>query len=510
MNSYPRPIARNSPQPTQLTTTLPRIMALLLLFASAAVFEARNLTSLSALSNGDIWWHLRTGMWILQTHGVPHNGLVSQSPELPWRASSWAYDLLAACGFRLLGLRLIPVILMKFKFLFAIAAFFLAGGLRGKFWPAIVLSAIAQYILGSIPPGPGYCSILFFAFELFLLNEIRRRGNRRSLFWLPPLFLLWANLDIQFVFGILLLALFLITSLLQNFARRSAAEPAHKSRANTSPKDASIVAALCAIATLITPYFYHLYGSFFASLTSAANRYFPDYRAMTFRQPQDYLLLLLTMTAFLTLGIRRSRDPFQIVLMIGCAMLSFYAQRDAWLAVVAAIAVIGEAIRVDSVRDTAAIDDPEHDRARTFQVLNAFALSVIILFVAAAFVIPGSQATLLARAAQTYPVAAANYIREHQLPQPLFNAYEWGGFLTWYLPEYPAAVDSRTGMYDDEFIVQYSKAMNADAPYQTFPPMANAGTLLLQRKSLMGEALSSVTAFRVAYTDKVAVVLTRP
>ena len=54
--------------------------------------------------------------------------------------------------------------------------------------------------------------------------------------------------------------------------------------------------------------------------------------------------MLLTMGAFLALGLRRSRDPFQIALMIGCTMLSFQAQRNAWFGVLAALAVIGEAI----------------------------------------------------------------------------------------------------------------------------------------------------------------------
>lgn len=508
MNSDPQrtdpPNLRNGP----LDTALPRIGTMLLLFASAAVFEAKNLSSLTSLSNGDIWWHLRTGIWILQNHGVPHSGLFSQSPDLPWTASSWAYDLLVALGFRMQGLRSVPVMLMIFKLAFAVATFLLAGGLRGRFWPAVVLSATTQYILGHVQPGPGYCSMLFFAVELLLLNESRRRGVR-FLFWLPPLFLVWANLDIQFVFGILLLALFLITSFLGKFGRSSAEHVQHK-WVTVSPRNVGLIATLCGIATLFTPYAYHLYGVFWGSVASAANRYLPDFRAMSFRQPQDYVLMLLTMAAFLALGLRRSHDPFQIALMIGCTMLSFYAQGDAWLASLAAIAVISEAMSDDAIRNATGAVEAGHQRTWKGQILIAGGLSVAILLLAAALGIPGSQDALLAKAAQTYPVTACNYIREHQLPQPLFNPYEWGGFLTWYLPEYPVAIDGRTGLYDDDFVVQYFKAMNADVRYQADPAMANAGTLLLQRRSLMGEALRTLPTFRVAYSDSVAVVLINP
>jgi len=482
-----------------------RIGAMLLLFASAAAFEAKNLTSLSALSNDNIWWHLRTGIWILQNHGVPHSGLFSQSAELPWSAASWAYDLLLALAFRMLDLRSIPILLMVFKLAFAVMTFLLAGGLRGgRFWPAIVLSVTAQYMLGGARPGPCYFSILFFAFELLLLNESRRTGSVRLLCWLPLLFVGWANLDVQFVYGILLLALFLITSLLQDFGHRMGVTGQQR-WAPIVPANAGIAATGCVIATLLTPYTYHLYGIFFATVTSGANRYLPDFHALSFRQPQDYVLMLLAMGAFLALGLRRSRDLFQIVLMIGCTMLAFHAQRDAWLVALAALAVIGEAIR-----DASDISYADQGRAWQGQLLIAGGLSVVAVMLTAALGIPGSHEALLAKAAQTYPVGACNYIREHRLPQPLFNAYQWGGFLTWYLPEYPVAIDSRPGLYDDDLVIQYSKAMNADVPYTAYPAMAQASTLLLQKNSLMGEALSTLPAFRVAYSDGVAVVLIRP
>ena len=68
-------------------------------------------------------------------------------------------------------------------------------------------------------------------------------------------------------------------------------------------------------------------------------------------------------------------------------------------------------------------------------------------------------------------MAAAEYIRAHQLPEPLFNSFPWGGFLTWYLPEYPVAIDGRTDLYGADFNIQYAKVMNAEAHYSTFPPL---------------------------------------
>ena len=476
-----------------------RIPAMLLLFSSAAMLEAFRLSSLSALTNGDTWWHLSCGLWALQHRALPHTGLFSQLSTQPWIASSWAYDLLLALGYKLVGLRAIPILLMLFKTALAVVTFLLAGGLRGRFWTAVALSVIAQYVLGAIQPGPAYFSILFFGIEIALLLEARRSGDVLPLRWLPFLFLLWANLHVQFVYGVVVLLLFLLAIVCERYVTSSPA------RSLALGRVAKIV-GLSVIATFLTPYLYRPYGVFFATTFNSANQYLPDFHALGFRQPQDYLLLLVAMAAFLALGLRRSRNIFQIGLLAGSLALSFYAQRDIWLVALAALAVIGEAITSEPAGKLA--DSTEKQRW-TREALIAATASIGILITAAAIRIPSSRTALLAKAGQSYPVAASDYIREHRLPQPFFNAYEWGGFLTWYLPEYAVAIDGRAELYGEDLVSQYSKVMNADERYTEYAALAGAQTILLPKSAIMGEALSSVPIFKVAYSDDVAIVLSR-
>ena len=482
-----------------------RVAAIILLVTSGAVFEAARVQSLLSASSSDLWGHLRVGAWILQSHSVPHSGVFSRSPERSWNDASWGFDALLAFAFRGLGMRSIPALQMGCNAALALVTFLLAGGLRGKFWRAVALSTIAQFILGGTPLGPGFISILLFAVELFLVMEFRStgkvpQGNVRLLLGLPVLFLLWANLDEQFVVGIALLILYLAADGLERLA---AGTGVHEGQGPSRSFGTMIaIMGLCVIAALINPNFYHPFRLFFSDITSSANRYLPGFQAMTFKQPQDYLLLLLTMGAFLALGNRRSRDLFQILLLIGCTLLSFHSQRDAWMATLGAIAILGEGARRE---------DEDMGSTRTFERWSpamAAALISMAILVAAIWRLPGDNA-LTAKVAEHYPVAASDYIRSHQLAQPLFNAYEWGGFLMWYLPEYPVAIDSRSGLYDDDSIVRYAKVMNAELPYTTDPQFMQARTLLLPRDSLMGEALRGNPSFKVAYEDRVAIVLVR-
>jgi len=463
-----------------LARTPLRFFTLLGLFTISPLVESVHLSSLTSLSGADVWWHLRTGLWILQNHVLPHSGIYSQSSQLPWIAASWTYDVFLALAYKVLGLAVIPGLLMFFRATLAVVTFLLAGGLRGRFWMAVVLSAIAQYILAAFMPTPAYGSILLFGIELLVLREAR---SDRTFLWLVPLFFVWANVSPQFAYGLAALLLFVLAKLIQQRGRIG--------------RTVILVSVASLVSTVFTPYLLGVWGSFFHSVTSAASDHFPDYAAMRFHQPQDYLLLLLAMTAFLTLGLRRSRDLFQILLLVGCASLSFYSQRDIWLVTLAAITVIAGAKKTTHEPNFLA-------QKLRLAVLGAAALILILVF---ALLVPHRGDALLAKTSETYPVAAANYIRDHNLPQPLFNSYEWGGFLVWYQPEIPVAIDGRTDLYPDDVYITYSKVMNADLPYTSYPAFVQARTILLPRHSVIAEALSAVPAFHVVYQDEVSTVL---
>ncbi len=150
---------------------------------------------------------------------------------------------------------------------------------------------------------------------------------------------------------------------------------------------------------------------------------------------------------------------------------------------------------------------PASEIANASRSSIAIAAAIVIAALGATILLPRTPAALLAKAARTYPVEAAEYIRQHQLPQPIFNSFEWGGFLTYDLPEYPVAIDGRINLYGDDFVIQYSKAMNAEIRYTDFPAMANARTILLPRSAIMAQALGTLPGYKIAYSDNVATVL---
>jgi len=478
--------------------TFVRALVLLPLFATTAVSEAFSLTALSGV---DVWLHLRPGIWILQNHAVPRTGLFSQHSALPWIAYDWGFDLLLVSAYKLEGLRALPLWLMVFKTALALAFFLLARGSWRNFWPAVLLAGVAQYSLPGLQLQPALCSILLFAIELALIFHARRTGDARHLLWVPLLFAMWANLDIGFIFGLLALVLLLVTILVESAGRRYGV--VRLTPVSSLPLGMMTgITALSLVTILLTPYSYHVAAVALRSFArSPMLAYLPELGGIGFRRPQDYALLLLAMTAFFSLGLRHSRDLFPYALMLMTVLLSFPVQHHTWLVVVASVAVIADAIPTGR-------PEPAEQAARLLkkQGLLAAGIALAGLLVAISLT-PRGENAMMNKVARTFPVGACDYIRDHNLPGPLFNAYEWGGFVTWYLPDHAVAIDSRNDLYGNQINLRYFQLTHGEVPLSSDPSFVYAGTILLPRNSPMAVALGAAPQFKVMYSDDVATVL---
>jgi len=111
---------------------------------------------------------------------------------------------------------------------------------------------------------------------------------------------------------------------------------------------------------------------------------------------------------------------------------------------------------------------------------------------------------------ESLPVNAAAFIRENKLPGPLFNSYNWGGYLIWRLyPQYPVFVDGRTDLYDDEFLRRYLRVALAKGDWQETLDRYRVNTILIERDSLLANLLEKTTGWVPVYADKMAVVFVR-
>ena len=452
-----------------------------------------------AVLDPDIWWHLSVGDWIVRNRAFPHTGIFSRTAaNRPWMAYSWGYevllsrfyDLWAFVGMGLFGTALTVAV--------AVAVFVMLYRIAGRFWTAWALSLVSfSGFLFNIAPRPLFFSVILFTIVLTLVVEAQRGAQIRLLYWLPLIFVIWANLHIQFIYGLALVGLLAGTNLLQRIAMSLRLYPDFLTKPTLAVAPLFAIFAGCVIAGCIGPYSYHLYQeAFVISQAKIMYTMIIELQALSFKYYNHYVELWLCAGAFFVLGWQKKIDPFKLGLLIVACVFGFRTWRDAWFLCVTAAALIA---------DFPISDKPD----RSLGISGWAAVSVasfLLLFLAARDTHFNTRA--LDRAiSREYPVDAVNFLRRNPVGGPLYNSFDFGGFLIFYMPQYPVSIDGRTDLYGSALVEQYYATQEADPSYSTDPALNEAGVVVLKNKFPITGMLLSDRRFRVIYRDDLATVL---
>ncbi len=429
----------------------------------------------AAAMDEDVWWHLRTGDWIRLHGAVPAtDSFAAPTIGHPWVAYTWLFDVLVSRLYAAGGLHGILV----FTVLAMLAGVALLTALLARFAPwryAILLAGAAFVALSPlIAPRPWLFSILFLVVELFFL--LRARGSGRSVHLVPliPLFALWANLHIQFVYGLAVMALFAVTA-----KRRF---PAFG------------MLLTCTLATLLNPYGWRLWGVVAQyAFNTAPLAAVQEMQAMRFRGISDWAALLLVCAAFFSAGRSRKRSGLMLTLLLVACYSGFRTARDVWfLAIVAALLV--------------AFHCERESETRSRLLLAGGAIAGLFLAFAVLQSAGLREDSLRRAVAAQFPEDAVRFIESRQLAGPLYNSYDWGGYLIWRLPSLPVAVDGRANLHGDSRLSRFASTFSGSPQWSSDPDLLHARTILLERASPLSTVLAASPRYRVVYQDATATV----
>jgi hypothetical protein len=257
------------------------------------------------VTESTLWLHLKSGQMITDQMAPSTTDAFSYTSDgRPWYNVNWLFDW-AQAGIYKVAFGLVPVnpadetanrgtadqiaigTLGVVNALARLLTAWLLLKIRhkgpGLWWSAVcvtlALGAIFHPSFGITMGGlggvasvaPGTWGQVFLAFECLVLFRVFSQGKTAWVWTLIPLFALWANVDISFVTGLLILALAAVGRLLDGSnaawlvanAEKSAthedtAESARASeRKPISPATALVVTILSFAATLANPYTYH-------------------------------------------------------------------------------------------------------------------------------------------------------------------------------------------------------------------------------------------------------------
>jgi hypothetical protein len=484
-------------------------LALMLLLCVLAIAQ---LHTQSAVWDPDIWWHVRTGQWIIQHHAFPHVGVFSQTGAArPWAAYSWGFEIPVACLSGWLGLKGLMIFVMAFGTILTLVLFSVLRNLSKNFWTAWLLTGVAIWganVSQISAPRPVLFSILFFTIELGLVLKAQQTGDKKFLYWLVPLFLFWANFHIQFVYGLLLPGLLAARLTLDRWARRRqiASWPDSDALSKLHPGQTWGVLLGCVAATLINPYGVGLYQTIVTYMHSSyMYQVVMELQAPSFRDSSHYVELMLVGVAFFTLGRRRPLDLFHLALLTVASVVAFRTLRDAWFLCIGVAAIVAFSSGKVAEVATPAGMPREGLKVRGVALAVAGAICVIAL---RSWDSGLSNRNLEKTVRNSYPLDAVRYVQQQRLPGPLFNNYNWGGFLIDTLPEYPVSIDSRGDLYGDNLLQREIRTLNA-VDWMEDPALDNANLILLPAQLPLARALQRSPQFKIVYADNMAVIFIR-
>ena len=120
-----------------------------------------------------------------------------------------------------------------------------------------------------------------------------------------------------------------------------------------------------------------------------------------------------------------------------------------------------------------------------------------------------SEAKIQENTAKVYPIKAAAFVEEQGYPGPLYNHFNWGGYLIWRLPHLKVSMDGRANVHGDDRI-KNSLATWDGGPHWSDDVELNGAELVIAKKDMALAALLRLDPrFKVAYQDEIAVVFTR-
>jgi hypothetical protein len=150
---------------------------------------------------------------------------------------------------------------------------------------------------------------------------------------------------------------------------------------------------------------------------------------------------------------------------------------------------------------------PRPSRLGAHAVLNSLIVTAMAVF-AGVHVVRVIQQQPQAEM-QIFPTRAVTFLQAHPARGPIFNHYDWGGYLIWKLyPSIRVFIDGRADLYGEQIFHQFADAYQFKGAWREALQQWSVNTVLVPADSALAVGLQSAPDWMVSYADPQAVVLT--
>jgi len=435
----------------------------------------------------DYWWYLRIGRDTLTAGALPQVDTLSYTQAgSPVVYFSWGAAVLFWLIYKLGGLTLTVLVRGLLVALAYSLIWLVARRLgAGRIGAALVLLLAILASCNNWSLRPQLFAYPLFALAVYLLYRWQN-GDRKAVWWLPLISLLWVNLHGSFGMLVLLTGAALI------FGRGD-------------KRLLALAAAGVLLATFLNPRGFGSWTYVFNSLTVASSQQF----SVEWRPPVNsgwqMNLFFLWLLAFPLLAVfsPRKLDRLEWTWFLGFGFLALWGERYViWFVFI--LTVLTSLMLADWEKKY--LGDPKPGSP----ALNLILGLVFILLPLS--LLPGMRATWWSDsppATENTPVAATNWLAAHpDLPGPLWSEIGFSSYLEFALPERPVWIDTRFEVFPVEQWQQYKDITNANWEWLALLTGTHANLLMVSvtEQPALLIALNNQALWCQIYHDELAVI----
>jgi len=454
----------------------------------------------------DMWWHLRTGEYIMQ-EGIPHEDIFSFTvPDHEWITHEWLsqvimWNIYQAGGWAGLILFFAAIITATFTLVYAVTPGrpFLAAFV-------VLLAAIASAIVWGVRPQ--MFNLLLTAVFLFLVERVKAGKMDKRAFWLlPPLTILWANLHSGYLLGIVVLATYTIGEALQQWRGGDG-----RTLSWSSIRLLGAMAVLSFLAAALNPNSIQLWIYPFLTLgSSAMQAYIVEWHSPDFHRNIFWPFVAMAALGIIGMIFSNKRPSWTDILLFGgTAAAGLMSARNIPLFAVIAAPIVARyllsSVEKTAVYPTLSGESSTNPPSRLMAALNWLIL-ITVVFASLLWTVDkiGRNETAVD---EQYPSRAVTYLQESGLAdQRGYNQYGWGGYLIWH--GIPVFVDGRADVYGDVFLDYYMQTFKTTETWREPLDEYDIQYVLMAKNTPLTILLKESTDWHEAYNDDLAQIFIR-
>ncbi len=474
----------------------------------------------------DVWWQLRSGELnlsqgrIVQEETFSYTCRVEGLCAAPRIQHEWLGQPVLVAFWSLLGHAGLSIYAVACAMIgMGIVYLTMSGGPYLKAF-LIVLGAFSASIFWGARPL--MLSFILAAVTLWIIYGYHRDGHTRRLWILPPMFALWGNLHGGWPQGALLLiaaagGMALNLLVFRRASPRREAEGADVPSGATAPLRGELQKIAwflipCVLAAILVPLL-NPYGAKMLSvpLDTIGFDFQPifikEWRPPELSRPDmwPFFALLALTTLTMVLDWRRA-DFLEVVMVAGTAYMALTSARHvAFFSTVALIPLSIHAARLGADRGWYV---PRSSRVTPARArLNVALILVVGLTSLLYFVMRMVPVNANVQLRAALPVDAVEAMKEIRPPQPMLNSWNFGGYLIYFMRDYPVFIDGRADLYRG-FTWTYIRILQAEDPFwrDEFAKW-DIQSVLMEPSAPIVEVLRKEPGWGVAYEDDTAVLL---